>query len=286
MHNPLNNLGSRIVGARLHLGIASDGIAMSRYESAWDRKPVLVGEITCATHDLTQSCETLLQNSNCRGLPLAISLGHGWGKLFIVRPPSQVQKKSVLVAAAAMRYQSLFGKSNEAYQIEADWQLDRPFLACAYPKSLLATLHKIAQQNQSPLLAIVPCFVAAWNTWRDQITAESWLGVINNNFLAIGITADTHPLDLAEIRNISIPATGHNFEWLDELLRRAALQHNVAIPKKISLIGNQHRYWHQPDISKTNQFITNLDNFVSITSPNQTVHVSAALQLLACGIAI
>jgi hypothetical protein len=278
MPNPLANIKNRLSGGRLHLGIASQGLAIARYSSAWNKNKQVLGDITCAPDQLKPGCDSLLTNPACSGLPIAVTLGNSWGQLFMVTPPAHVDKKTVLVAAAGMRFQALFGKNKTEWQIEADWQIDRPFLACAFPKPLLTTLLETAKQRQITLLSISPYFVSAWNTWRGRLKSGSWFGVVSDGMLVLGMTSTIHPEELAEIRSIPIPAHGQSADWLEEQLHRTALQHGVGVPEQIHIVGNLHRYWRQQGVAVTEQRVVNLDdnNLDSNTA-------SAALQLIVRG---
>ena len=196
----------------------------------------------------------------------------------MVTPPPRVEQHSVLVAAAGMRFQSLFGKNKTEWHIEADWQIDRPFLACAYPKSLLTTLRDIAQQHSTPLLSITPYFVAEWNNWCEKLPSNAWFGVMHDEVLILGMTSAAQPLELVGVRSIPIPEHGHSSAWIEEQLHRTALQNDLAIPQQVHVLGNRAHYWQQKNIDATEQRVVNLPDNTSYANT-----ASSAIQMLVGG---
>ena len=277
MPNPLTNLTSRLTGARLHLGVTAQGIALTRTSSAWNAKNEIIGEIACTPGQLPAELDKLLAQRSCQRLPLMVTLGQGLGQLFVVTPPSKVVQHAVLEAAAGMRFQTLFGKNKAEWYINGDWQVDRPFLACAYPQSLLTMLRDVSKKHLTPILTIKPYFVAIWNVRCNKLNPNAWFGVVHDGILTLGMISPEPPRSLIGIRVIPIPEHGHTAEWLEEQLHRTALQHNLSVPELLQVVGNNHAYCRPQTVAVTNQRIVNLNN--SSIGDNVT-STSPALQMI------
>lgn len=276
MRKAFFNLMSGLSGGGLQLALSGNRMALTRSASMWHDQAELIGETSWAQEQLQAQLLGLLQHPSCRYLPLSICLGHGLGRLFVVTPPPHVTKRAVLTACAAMRFQTLFGKNSAAWQIEAAWDTDCPFLACAYPVRLLNTLHCCAKKSQTPLISITPYFVAAWNNWPQRPGISSWFGVQDAQELMLGILSVADPHQLIGLRSLSIPAHGQAYEWIAAQLRSVALQHQLDVPEKLYLVGNYQQYWRQTDKSLAEQRIINVTGAV-----NRSMSESASLHLLA-----
>lgn len=243
----MRNQVHALFGARLRLGLSSHGMALVRTDwrgrNALLADQALVDGVTQDPHRLVAQCATMLNGSDCAGLPLCVTLDDSWARLFMITPPQNAGGLPDLQAAAAMRFQSLYGEGTGDWQIEADWQAAKPFLACALPRNLLAALQQLALDHKLHLQAVLPQFVAAWNVSRRNLRSDAWLGVVQEQWLTLGVIAHQR---LESVRRLAIPADGHSLTWLHEQVTRIALQINVAAPSQLQLTGNVHDYWSAP----------------------------------------
>jgi len=177
----------RRFGQSLRLGIAVDGLALLRV-SGWPRagaevlavQPVEEG----APDALANGLRALLQESDIRGWPLSVVLADDLVRLWQVPPPQGASRMSDLRAAAALRYQALFGAAPTEWRISADWDAARPFLAAAAPEALLALLETLAVEARFHLVEVAPQFVAALNGWRRARRRGAWFGLVHGGVLA------------------------------------------------------------------------------------------------------
>jgi hypothetical protein len=169
------------------------------------------------------------------GLSTTIVLADEWIRFFMVTPPKNTVRMEDCRAAASMRFQALYGDNFMDWHIEADWNVQHSFLACAIPNTLLKALQEIATQYRLPLVATVPHFASMWNRWRARLNTHAWFGVVHENVLTIGIIDQRR---LCAIRATSIPSDAWNdLLWLPEHLSREALRMNIPAPGQFHLCG-------------------------------------------------
>jgi hypothetical protein len=255
MRKSLGPFLRHLLGASLHLSIGSLSVTLSQNSTSWKKPLSVLADQPLIPTQLKNQCDILLAHPSCSALPLSITLHDMWGRLFIVTPPKNAAQFSDLIAAATMRFQTLYGKDNDEWEINAEWQMGHPFLACAYPRSLLTMLQEAAKERGHLLLSVKPYFVMAWNLWRSKINSSAWFGVVQDEVVTLGIISELPATSLIGIR--SIPIHGHTIEWLAEQLTRIALQNNVAQPKQIQLVGNVYGYWKNS--SGEEQVVINLE---------------------------
>ena len=232
----------RRFGQSLRLGLAADGLALLRV-GGWPRAgaevlataPVEAG----APDALENGLRALLGEANPRGWPLTVVLADDLARLWQVTPPQAASRMADLEAAAALRFQSLFGASAAGWKISADWHAARPFLAAALPLPLLATLSQCAAEQRLPLVEIVPQFVAALNGWRKRRRAGAWFGRVEGSVLTLAAFEQGAP---ASVRTAVIPPTA-DASWLDAHVAREALLVGVAPPQLLQLCGAVPRAW-------------------------------------------
>jgi hypothetical protein len=248
----MRNIVGGLFGARIQIGLTRDAMAIV-YRGPTPRKQItiladgkLTADIAREPQSLSRQCKEALGDAKYRQLPLHVVLDDSWARLFLVTPPHNVSRMQDLQAAAAMRFQALFGDAPGDWQIEADWQTASPFVACALPRTLISGLRQIATDHHLHLHAVQPQFVSAWNKHRRAIRNDGWFGVVLDNSLTLGVLAAS-PVsgkqELQAVRSVSIPTDGHALSWLQEQLTRMALQMNTACPGKIYLAGNQRQHW-------------------------------------------
>jgi hypothetical protein len=236
------------LGARLHLGISRHSLVLRR-TAGWRAHATPIAELPLTEEAIAEpqrlilQCTSMLANANCAGLPFCVTVADELTRLFIVTPPHNASRLHDLHAAASMRFAALYGDSLSAWNLQADWNVNAPFLACALPHTLLSALQQVAAHNQLPLLSITPSFAAAWNQYRNTVPPDAWFGVVQDHSLTLGAITPTPKRRLEAVRNIAIPDNGHSLNWLQEQLSRAALQLNLPSPQQIQLVGNNRHWW-------------------------------------------
>lgn len=283
----MRNRFKGLLGARVHLGLSESGVAVLHKHAGWRPQNTLLADQPLADRAalepqrLATQCGAILSNADCAGLPLCIALGDEWVRLFMVTPPHNAGRLTDLRAAAALRFQSLYGEPPSDWQLEADWHAVAPFLVCALPRPLLVALRQIAADNKLHLLAIQPQFVAAWNRYYQALSANSWFGVVQEQRLTLGVVAATPKKRLEAVRTIAIAADVHDPRWLQEQLARVALQLNLPTPDQLHLVGNQRQYWSNSTTTTGAPTVRNLDH-ANGTAPSTSL--SAALMAVRSGL--
>lgn len=231
--------------ASFNIGLAQGGIALLR-TGGWPRRHAVLADQPWHAHAaapdrLTLQLRTVLSDARCAGRPARIVLADEWVRLFMVTPPHNTGRLQDCQAAAALRFQTLYGASPSDWQLGADWDAQHPFLACAIPQTLLAALRQIAHEQRLKLVSIEPYFVAVWNCWRKKLKADAWLGVVQSETLTLGMIAGAR---LRAVRVVPLAAdAGRDGAWLVAQLEREALRANLAPPDRLQLCGTVPENW-------------------------------------------
>lgn len=177
----------------------------------------------------------LLKEAGCARLPTSVTLADSWVRCWMVTPPQNAASLADCRAAAEARFYALFGETMAAWHLEADWDARRPFLACAIPADLLASLRKIADDSGLRLTGIAPGFISSWNRWRKRLPAGAWLLVLH----ARGMTCLAASEDrLQNVRTIRADdAAAIEPLALRNIVEREALRLNLPPPREVWLRG-------------------------------------------------
>jgi hypothetical protein len=228
-------------GTTLRLGLAPDGAAL--VQTGWWRRgnAALLAEQRfgeAGIDGLAQQLRQLFRQAPA-GRPLTAVLSDELVRMWQVTPPTRASRMADLEAAAAMRFQALFGAPASGWKIAADWDVARPFLAAAVPLALLAELGEAARERRLHLVEIVPQFVAAMNQWRKLRRPGAWFGVMHAGVLTI---AAYEAATLVAVRATTVPA-GAGREWLDSLVAREALRVGLERPQRLQVCGQAPAAW-------------------------------------------
>jgi hypothetical protein len=171
---------------------------------------------------------------------MRVTLADDLVRYFCVKPPSNAASLHDLRAAAAMRFQVLYGESPAGWQLEGDWQAGRSFIACAVPAPLTAAIHAALHEKHLRAVAIVPRFIASWNRHRDALKPGAWLGVLHEGCTSIGVVAGDNLLAVRVL-----PDIGHETSLveLQTRLGREALLFGVPTPSAFHVCGVMPREW-------------------------------------------
>ncbi|HTD05060.1 hypothetical protein [Undibacterium sp.] len=178
--------------------------------------------------------ENALQAISCKNRSVHLVLSDGWVRLFLVTPPLNARSLQDCRAAAAMRFQALYGESADHWQLEADWDAYSPFLACAMPKTQLAALHATVRAAHAHLLSITPHFIVAWNHWRKRLQRNAWFGIAQNNRFTLVAIKNRH---IVAIRSTDVASSSVSVEWLNAYVQREALRMNLTAPALVQISG-------------------------------------------------
>jgi hypothetical protein len=235
----------RRFGQALRIGIAPGGIA-AVMTGRWRGTRSLMAERSCAGIEpgmLVQSLRELFNGATPAGWPVTIVLSDELVRMWQVAPPPAASRMADLEAAAALRFQTLFGASAAGWRIAADWDVTRPFLAAAVPVPLLSQLEEAARELRFPLIEIVPQFVAAMNQWRKLRRPASWFGLVQGQVLTI---AAYDGAALSAIRAAPFPVDA-DCAWLQRHVGREALRLGIACPARLQLAGPVPAPWNSSE---------------------------------------
>jgi hypothetical protein len=229
-------------GQALRLGLAPDGLALVK-TSRWRRGQVeVLAERPLAPGDdaaLAQALAGLSSDFRIAGWPVTVVLSDELARMWQVTPPPAASRPADLEAAAALRFQSLFGASSAQWKIAADWDAVYPFLAAAVPQALLDRLRQAALEQRFHLVGIAPQFVLALNQWRKLRRPGAWFGQVQAGVLAI---AAFEGEQLAAVRSAPLPP-GADREWLESLVAREALRVGMDRPDRLQVCGPAPASW-------------------------------------------
>ncbi|NNG23781.1 hypothetical protein [Telluria aromaticivorans] len=236
------NWPTQRLGQSLRLGIAADGLALLRVRGllAASSEVLAVQPVEAGAPDaLANGLRALLQEAAPHGWPVTVVLADELVHLWQVPPPGGASRLGDLQAAAAFRFQGLFGAPAHEWRISADWHASRPFLAAAVPTGLVELLEVLAREHRFTLVEVVPQFVAAMNAWRRERRPGAWFGLVHGGVLSL---AAFEGMALAAVRTAVIPA-GIGRDWLEAHVAREALRVGVGRPERLQLCGAVPAGW-------------------------------------------
>ena len=239
----------RAFGMGLRLGVAAGSVSLWR-SSRW-RAPAwtLLGEAAYAPDTglhgdfaaLGQALEQMLPAGQYARWPLSVVLDDALARLWQVDMPQGAARLADIEAAAALRFQSLYGDPPGLWQSCHAWDARAPFF-CAVPRALLAQLARVALNRKLALIFITPQFARHWNRWHGALQPGAWFGQLQENTLTLGVRHDGR---LRAVRAMPVPPdAGHG--WLEQTLMREALLQGVPAPALLQLCGAPPANWLAP----------------------------------------
>jgi hypothetical protein len=123
--------------SRISVGISPGSVVVSATQGVWRRKSQIVAGRTVAPdklgvfQHLCDMLSSMVTEHGLQGSTASIVMSDALVRQWLVDPPSNVGSLDDLRAAAASRFQSLFGESPVQWDIRADLQSGRPFVAAA-----------------------------------------------------------------------------------------------------------------------------------------------------------
>jgi hypothetical protein len=240
----------RLRRGHCRLGLSREGVSVRRMGASRKSTPVLAerplpdpGE--AAPDVLAGQIEAALDAAGGSGLPVYVTLGDDLVRYFIVTPPGNSARMQDLRAAAAVRFQVLYGESVSAWQLVADWHAAAPFLACAVSQRISTALQIAVANQRGCLVSVAPNFVAAWNRSRRHVGVDAWLATLGDGALTLGLVADAATPRLAAVRTLALPEKAPPMAWLREQVARAALLDNLPAPSLLHVHGPQLDAWKE-----------------------------------------
>jgi hypothetical protein len=229
-------------GPSLRLGIAPDGLALVRTSFWPHERAQLLGQARFKENNIDavlREAGRMLADHEREAWSLRVVLSDELVRLWQVAPPPGATRMADLEAACALRYRALFGASPAGWQIRADWNATRPFLAAAVPQALLAQLQQAASSHGFRLVEVQPQFVAALNQHRSMRRPGSWFGLVHGGVLSVAAFEGDL---LAAVRTAPIPE-GADRDWLEGHVAREALRVGLGRPERLQVCGPAPKGW-------------------------------------------
>ena len=236
----------RSFGMGLRLGVAAGSVSLWR-ASRW-RAPALtlLREVAYVPDTglhgdfaaLGQALEQMLPAGHYARWPLSVVLDDGLARLWQVDMPQGAARLADIEAAAALRFQSLYGDAPGLWHSSCAWDARAPFF-CAVPRALLAQLTRVAAERKLALIFITPQFARHWNRWHGALKPDAWFGQLQQNTLTLGVRDDGR---LRAVRALPVPADASH-GWLEQTLVREALLQGVPAPALLQLCGAPPPGW-------------------------------------------
>ena len=237
------------LGQGLRLGVAAGSVSLWR-TSRW-RAPAWtpLGEAAYApgldlhgdVAALGQALEQVLPAGQYAGWPLSVVLDDALARLWQVDLPQGATRLADIEAAAALRFQSLYGDAPGLWHSSSAWDARAPF-CCAVPRALLAQLTRVAEARKLALIFITPQFARHWNRWHGALKPRAWFGQLQENALTLGVR---HAGRLCAVRALPVPQDAGS-DWLAQTLAREALLQGVTAPALLQLCGAPPPAWLMP----------------------------------------
>jgi hypothetical protein len=230
-------------GSRLRIGLSRHGLVLvktRRRQPSALLKEIALPEQDIATPELLAAGLRQILMAADRS-PVSVVVADHWVRMMMVTPPQNLRSLQDCEAAAAMRFQALYGEPAADWQIVGDWSARQPFLACALPRAQGNTLQQLAAECHVTLLEVVPQFIAAWNCWHRAVRAPAWFGIVHEQILTLGVIDHKR---LCAVRTLPLPdIVWQDGQWLPARLAQEALRLNLPAPAQLQLCGDLPGQW-------------------------------------------
>ena len=238
----------RRFGQGLRIGVSSAAIALVT-SSRWGFDPAAVVAEHALAHgagaqQVADGLRAVLAEGSWSRWPASVVVADDLARLWQVTPPAGAARMADLEAAAALRFQQLYGEPASGWQIAAGWDPSQPFTAAALPRALHEALSLVAAEYKLVLVEVVPQFIAAWNRCCTMVAADAWYGLVHDGVLTLGIPGAA---GIGAVRAAQVPG-GADAGWLAAHAAREALRLGVAAPARLQLSGQVPERWCGEDV--------------------------------------
>ncbi len=230
-------------GQVLRIGVSPHAVALVKASRFGSARAQVVAELALGGSGIDAigaALRQLLADAGCAKWSATIVLADELARIWQVTPPAGAARVADLEGAAALRFQSLYGEPASGWKLAGGWDTEKPFIACALPRQLLAMLVQVAAEQHVTLIEIVPQFVAGWNQWRHDLKPGAWYGLVQHNVLTMGA------IDAGQVRAVRASALpeGAGIDWLGQHVAREALRLNLPVPQRLQLSGPAPAAWN------------------------------------------
>lgn len=233
----------RRFGQALRIGVSNAGIALVK-TSRWGGKPAAVVAEHAFAHgagaqQVADGLRAVLGGGSWSRWPVTVVVADELARAWQVAPPPGAARMADLEAAAALRFQQLYGEPAAGWAIAASWDPACAFTAAALPRALHDALLQAAAEHELALVEVVPQFIAGWNRSCHMIAPDGWYGLVHDGVLTFGVPDGAR---LGAIRAGQVPA-GADAAWLEAHAAREALRLGVPAPGSVQLSGQIPESW-------------------------------------------
>lgn len=231
----------RRLGQALRVGIAPGAVALIKTSRFGGAGAELVTELAFDGGSHPESIAATLRQllDGWAGWPVTVVLADELVRLWQVAPPAGSARLADLEAAAALRFQTLFGEPIGPWRLAAGWDAAQPFLVAALPRHLLALIEQVCAAQRTPLVELVPQFVAGFNQWRGAVSSGAWYGLVQQQVLTLAAIEDA---SIRAVRAQALPE-GADLDWLAAHVAREALRLNLSAPARLCVSGHAPAAW-------------------------------------------
>jgi hypothetical protein len=224
--------------SNLTISLSSQAFVMHQHAIWWNKRSQLITQNFApakAVDNFQSQCEQMarvIHEKNLTECATTLVISDELVRQWVVEPPQNVESLDDLKAAVSARFQALYGDSPAAWQIEADWKTDSPFLASAIPNNLAFALDGLAKKCQLQWRQIAPHSVMLFNRWRNILPPNTWMVTFENGRLSLTVTNAQRVV--CAYRHISCETDEISSEQnFITLLNREALRMNLPSPKQV-----------------------------------------------------
>ncbi len=183
-----------------------------------------------------------LEHLPARRTHLDIMFDDSHARYWRVTPPEQISHLSDLRATAALRFQSLFDLPSDTWQIEADWNAQRDFLACALPAALVNQVHQLLKSHSKSITssACWPHFIQQWNQYASQLgKPRQAFAVVGDGSMTLALTQNRAIKSVRSLPFFSPDSDSlkSHLQNLEPSIHAHALQLGIDAPQEILLAG-------------------------------------------------
>ncbi|MES3020093.1 MAG: hypothetical protein V4857_00770 [Pseudomonadota bacterium] len=225
----------RRLGQALRVGVGDSSLTLLKTSRWFGPAQTLMAGLPLARGNspsaVAEALRQLLHGGTYAGWPVTLVLDEALVRLWHVTPPPGSARRADLEAAAALRFELLYGEPSADWKLSAAWDARRPFLAAAIARPMLAAFEQVAREERLALVEVVPQFVAGWNRWHGALRDDAWFALLQEQVLTLGAPRDGA---LASVRSVLLPE-GAAPGWLAAHLAREALLLDLPAPARLQV---------------------------------------------------
>jgi hypothetical protein len=244
--NPSQPIAATGLGTSLCIGLSETGFTLLRGDGLWKSRYQVLAQYQLDegkfNHEtLTIALTQQLEQAGAQKLPITLILADDWARYFLVTPPRNINSLGDCQAAANLRFTSLYGEAAIDWQINAHWDTQQTFLACALPHTLLNLIKQVVARQKSTLIGIIPQFIANWNRWAKLLNGNAWYAQVHGEQLTLAAMEKGRLCALRHTR--CNPVQWEDQTWLPAYLQREALRLGLSMPTELQLCGDIPVNW-------------------------------------------